>query len=85
MPENKIRARYQRNQSLIKQAITKSDLAFVFDNSQTGKKPCLAMALKKGVVHDVSETLPSWVKKLYADELKIFSLSVKIKQSKLCP
>jgi predicted ABC-type ATPase len=73
VPEEKIRARYERNQSLIKQAATKSDRAFIYDNSVLNKPPTLAMSMKNGVVDRLAESVPAWARELYKDQLKPFS------------
>lgn len=65
VPENKIRARYERNQALIRQAALKSDKAFVYDNSALNKPPVLAISFINGRVERMSENAPAWARKLY--------------------
>ena len=69
VPEEKIRARYERNQALIKQAVLKADYAFVYDNSELNKAPKLSIAMKDGQVTNVGENVPKWAKELYKTEL----------------
>jgi predicted ABC-type ATPase len=70
VPESKIRERYTRNQQLIRQAILESDRGFVYDNSQLGQPPALALAFKGGQVVRTSSRVPAWARELYADELQ---------------
>ena len=65
VPEEKIRARYERNQSLIKQAILKADVGFVYDNSRLNQVPILSLVLRHGRVMSVADDLPEWVEDLY--------------------
>lgn len=69
VPEDKIRARYDRNQALIRQAVLKADDAFVYDNSALNKPPALAMRLSQGRVDYLSDNAPAWARTLYANEL----------------
>jgi len=65
VPEEKIRARYERNQSLIKQAILKADVGFVYDNSGLNQVPVLNLVFRHGRVMSVVDDLPEWVESLY--------------------
>jgi predicted ABC-type ATPase len=73
VPENKIRERYVRNQSLIKQAVSLADRAFVYDNSALNKDPDMAIEFKRGQVVCLAERVPAWARDLYAKELEKFS------------
>ena len=73
VPEDKIRERFKRNPELIRQAVLKSDHAYIYDNSALGKKPTLAIQLKQGIVVRVSTQVPSWARDLYAKELENLS------------
>ena len=73
VPEEKIRERYVRNQALIKEAILKADIAFVYDNSALNRPPERAIDFKLGRVVRIAERVPAWARGLYAKELEIFS------------
>jgi len=73
VPEDKIRARRERGESLISEAARFSDHAFVYDNSHFGKSPQLGIQFKKGQVISVGENLPKWQRDLYANDLSRFS------------
>lgn len=75
VPEEKIRARFKRNQALIRQAVLRADKAFIYDNSRVLHPPALVMSLSLGRVDRVAPNLPSWVQSLYKNELKLFELS----------
>lgn len=72
VPEDKILSRYERNQPLIRQAVIKADRAFVYDNSLLNKPPQLILSFSHGRIERVADTIPSWVTRLYMNELKIF-------------
>jgi len=65
VPEEKIRARYTRNQALIKQAVLKADVGFVYDNSQLNIVPELCLGFRHGGLMHKSENNPAWVEALY--------------------
>jgi predicted ABC-type ATPase len=75
VPEEKIRKRYELNQPLIREAILKSDYAFVYDNSVLNKPPRLAMSFQRGRIDRVSNDVPAWARELYSKELEHFSPS----------
>jgi predicted ABC-type ATPase len=68
-PEAKIRARYQRNQPLIRQAALMADRAFVFDNTAIGQPPRRLISLAGGQARSVADELPAWAASLYAQEI----------------
>jgi predicted ABC-type ATPase len=70
VPEDRIRARYVRNQPLIRQAVLMADRAFVFDNSALGKPPRLLIRFQAGVAWRITDGLPSWAASLYGDSLR---------------
>jgi predicted ABC-type ATPase len=70
VPEDRIRARYVRNQPLIRQAVLMADRAFVFDNSALGKPPRLLIRFQAGVAWRIADSLPSWAASLYGDSLR---------------
>lgn len=67
VPEEKIRARYERNQVLIKQAVLNADVGFVYDNSQLNELPQLFLVFRHGKLVLQEEDLPIWVESLYGD------------------
>lgn len=69
VPEHKIRARYKRNQKLIRQAVLKADAAFIYDNSRIKMLPLLAISFNHGRVNRVAESIPTWMCELYGKEL----------------
>jgi len=79
VPEDKIRARYERNQNLIKQAALKCDMAFVYDNSALNKPPKLAISFTNGRVDRISEFVPAWARTIYENELVTYFIITGIK------
>ncbi len=75
VPEEKIKARYERNQQIIKKAVNLADGAAVFDNSRLNKPPSMAIMFRDGKVNRISETVPSWARELYKEELKPYSVA----------
>jgi predicted ABC-type ATPase len=75
VPEEKIRERYVRNQAIIRQGAVEADRAFVYDNSGLGRKPELAIELKRGKLAYASDRVPAWARKLYAKELEVVAPS----------
>ena len=69
VPEANIRARYERNQALIREAARIADRAFVFDNSAFGRSPRLLIAFVRGRPTDVAPDLPAWASTLYGGDL----------------
>jgi predicted ABC-type ATPase len=69
VPEANIRARYERNQPLIREAVRMADWAFVFDNSVLGAPPRRLIALQNGRATDVASDLPAWATALYGEDI----------------
>lgn len=67
VPEAKIRARYRRNQPLIRQAVPAADRGLVFDSSALNAPPVLLMDVGHGVVDRVAPHRPAWFERLYGD------------------
>ena len=67
VPEEKIKARYERNQMFIKQAVLKSDVGFIYDNSRLNKMPELCLVFRHGYVVFTADEIPVWVEKLYGE------------------
>lgn len=73
VPEEKIRARYERNQALIKEAVKKSDYGFVYDNSKLKQAPQFSILFERGKATKIAESVPPWARELYKDELQPYS------------
>lgn len=69
VPEEKIRARYERNQALIKKAVLKADVGFVYDNSSLNQTPEPSLIFRNGRVVFVADDVPDWVEVLYGEFL----------------
>ena len=69
VPEDKVRARFERCGALIRQAVLKADRGFVYDNSELNTPPKRCLEFKRGARVVVRPTLPGWIRSLYADEL----------------
>ncbi len=66
VPEDKIIKRFHRNQYYIKQAVLKSDKAYIYDNSQINKAPTLLLILELGKLIKITDKkLPAWADELY--------------------
>lgn len=66
VPENKIRERYDRNQTLIRKAATLATVNHVYDNSRLGIPPRWLLTFKKGhLVARCGDLLPDWTVSLY--------------------
>jgi len=62
VPEAKIRARYDRNGPLIREA--------VYDNSALNQPPERVLSMKDGRVSYVAPMLPDWVRKTYEKDIE---------------
>jgi predicted ABC-type ATPase len=69
VPEANIRARYERNQPLIREAVRLADRGLVFDNSALGKRPRRLITFVRGRAQEVAAPLPPWARTLYAEDL----------------
>lgn len=69
VPEEKIRARYDRGQPLIRQAVLRADRGMVFDNSKLNEPPRLVLAFASGRLAQAEPALPDWVLSGYAEDL----------------
>ncbi len=69
VPEAKTRARYKRNQPLIREAALLADHAYIIDNSDFGKPHRRVLNLVNGQPVHVSDKMPMWTRELYAAEL----------------
>ena len=71
VPEDKIRARYNRGQSLIRQAVLRADRGMVFDNSLLNTPPHLVLLFGSGRLMQAEAVLPAWVLAGYAEDIII--------------
>ncbi|ODR88821.1 zeta toxin family protein [Sinorhizobium alkalisoli] len=71
VPEKKIRARYDRGQPLIRQAVLRADRGMVFDNSKLNEPPRQILVFERGRLLQAAPYLPGWVLSVYADDLII--------------
>ena len=69
VPEEKIRARYDRGQPLIRQAVLRADRGMAFDNSKLNEPPRLVLAFASGRLAQAEPVLPDWVLRGYAEDL----------------
>lgn len=69
VPEAKIRERYLRNQTLIREAVLIADRAYVFDNSMLDSPHRHIISFTGGRVSISVSPLPIWATTLYATEL----------------
>lgn len=69
VPEEKIRARYDRGLPLIRQAVLRADRGMVFDNSTLNEPPRLVLAFASGRLTQAEPILPDWVLCGYAEDL----------------
>jgi predicted ABC-type ATPase len=71
VPEEKIRARFDRGQPLIRQAVLHADRGMVFDNSRLNEPPRQVLVFARGRLLKVEPILPHWVLRAYAQDLVI--------------
>ncbi|AXQ96087.1 zeta toxin family protein (plasmid) [Cereibacter azotoformans] len=71
VPEDKIRARFDRGQPLIRQAVLQADRGMVFDNSGLNEPPHLVLLFAGGRLVQAEAILPNWVLTGYTDDLLI--------------
>lgn len=67
VPEKKVRERYARNPSLIRQAALMADQAAVYDASALNEAPKRLMLLVGGRVEQFAAQLPEWFEAMYGD------------------
>lgn len=71
VPEDRIRARYQRSMSLLAEAARAADRVYVFDNSGCGGERCLCVAIEEGRLRTLDPDPPDWVRKFLIEPLTI--------------
>jgi len=69
VPEEKIRARYERSAPLIRKAVLMSDVGHVFDNSRLNAPPSRIITFKAGRLSFVVPKLPDWALQTYSEDL----------------
>ncbi|WP_370677303.1 zeta toxin family protein [Pleomorphomonas sp. PLEO] len=71
VPEDKVRARFDRGGPLIREAVLLADRGMVFDNSRLNQPPRQVLVFAKGRLTQAAPRLPDWVLSIYADDLVI--------------
>ena len=69
VPEEKIRARYERSASLIREAVLRADRGLVFDNSRLNAPPSQMLVFADGRLTRAEPVLPRWIRNAYAADL----------------
>lgn len=69
VPEDKIRARYERGQPLIRAAVLKADRGMVFDNSALNQPPRQLLVFAHGRIVQAAPRLPQWILGVYEADL----------------
>lgn len=70
VPEDKVRARYDRGAALIRKAVLKADRGMVFDNSRLNQPPSHLLTLANGRLRYAAPHLPAWIRAAYWEDLK---------------
>lgn len=63
--EDKIRARFDRNQAYIRQAALEADKTLVYDSSKAHAPARWLLTFKHGQLYETSDDLPAWAQMLY--------------------
>lgn len=71
VPEDKIRARYDRGHPLIREAVLRADRGMVFDNSRLNASPRQMLVFNAGRLVQADPRLPGWILRAYAADLNI--------------
>ena len=71
VPEDKVRARYERGQPIIRVAVRRADRGMVFDNSALNSPPKRMLVFAAGRLVEAAPHLPRWIQAVYADDLTI--------------
>jgi len=69
VPEAKIRARYDRNGPLIREAALLADFAHVYDNSALNTPPERVLSMRESRVSFVAPQVPEWVRRIYERDI----------------
>ena len=68
VPEEKIRARYDRGQPLIRAAVLRADRGMVYDNSRLNAPPRQVLVFARGRLIRADAHLPHWVLSAYSTD-----------------
>lgn len=71
VPEEKIRARFERCQPFIREAVLRADCGMVFDNSRINIAPQRMLVFADGRLVQTAPTLPQWIMTTYVADLAI--------------
>jgi predicted ABC-type ATPase len=71
VPEGKIRARHDRGQPLIRDAVLRATRGVVYDNSKLNEPARRVLVFSGGRAMEVDPHLPDWVVSVYGDDLVI--------------
>ncbi|WP_305971226.1 MULTISPECIES: zeta toxin family protein [unclassified Mameliella] len=71
VPEEKIRAQYDRGSPLIRAAVLRADRGMVFDKSRLNTAPGQMLVFANGRLTRAAPILPEWILRAYADDLVI--------------
>lgn len=71
VPEDKIRARYERSAPLVRAAVMRADRGMVFDNSQLNTPSLQMLVFANGRLIQAASVLPGWIRRIYADDLVV--------------
>lgn len=71
VPEEKIRARYDRNGPIIREAMLRSDRGHVFDNSALNEPPRRILSFTNGRLSFADPRVPDWAFEIYEQDLRI--------------
>ncbi|WP_235976496.1 zeta toxin family protein [Sandaracinobacteroides hominis] len=69
VPEDKIRARYERGAPFIREAVLRAGRGLVFDNSRLNQPPRHCLTFANGRLIFALPHLPSWIRSIYAADL----------------
>ena len=69
VPDDRIRARFDRGQPLIREAILKADRGMVFDNSELNAPPRQMLVFADGRLVKAEPVLPQWILTCYSADL----------------
>ncbi|PZU47355.1 MAG: hypothetical protein DI568_09660 [Sphingomonas sp.] len=69
VPEDKIRARYERGAPFIREAILRADRGMVFDNSRLNQPPRHCLTFANGRLIFALPHLPVWIRSIYEADL----------------
>jgi predicted ABC-type ATPase len=71
VPEDKIRARYDRSAPFIHEAVLRADRGMVFDNSSLNQPPRHCLTFANGRLVFALPRLPRWIRSIYEADLVV--------------